>query len=83
MNSLKIFCLSLNPDHLHSIQKLSYIPVGLGKHTLEMNGCKIKKEIILQIKTKLWRVHFSLLVMEKLFKKSIKTGLVFANIENF
>ena len=24
MNSLKIFCLSLNPDHLHSIQKLSY-----------------------------------------------------------
>jgi len=31
MNNLKIFCLSLNPDHLDLIKKLNYIPVGLGK----------------------------------------------------
>ena len=31
MNNLKIFCLSLNPNHLHLIKKLNYIPVGLGE----------------------------------------------------
>ena len=31
MSNLKIFCLSLNPDHLHLIKKLNYTPVGLGE----------------------------------------------------
>jgi len=31
MNNLKIFCLSLNPDHLDLIKKLNYTPVGLGE----------------------------------------------------
>ena len=31
MNNLKIFCLSLNPNHLDLIKKLNYIPVGLGE----------------------------------------------------
>tara|TARA_E500000331_G_scaffold352553_1_gene401413 strand:- start:256 stop:1074 length:819 start_codon:yes stop_codon:yes gene_type:complete len=31
MNNLKMFCLSLNPDHLNLIKKLNYTPVGLGE----------------------------------------------------
>tara|TARA_B110000881_G_C18413891_1_gene432401 strand:- start:390 stop:839 length:450 start_codon:yes stop_codon:yes gene_type:complete len=30
MKNLKIFCLSLNPSHKNVINKLGYIPVGLG-----------------------------------------------------
>jgi len=30
MKNLKIFCLSLNPDHKNIIDKLGYVPVGLG-----------------------------------------------------
>jgi hypothetical protein len=32
MNNLKIYCISLDPSHLKSIQKLGYVPVGLGKN---------------------------------------------------
>ena len=28
---MKIFCISLNPDHLDLIKELNYLPVGLGK----------------------------------------------------
>jgi len=31
MNNLKMFCLSLNPNHLQLIKKLNYTPVGLGE----------------------------------------------------
>ena len=31
MNNLKMFCLTLNPDHLRLIKKLNYTPVGLGE----------------------------------------------------
>jgi len=31
MNSLKIYCISLNPNHLDMIKKLGYTPVGLGE----------------------------------------------------
>ncbi len=33
MKNLKMFCLSLEPSHLKFIQKLNYIPVGLGTKT--------------------------------------------------
>jgi len=32
MNNLKIYCISLDPSHLKSIQELGYVPVGLGKN---------------------------------------------------
>ena len=31
MNNLKMYCISLEPNHLNFIQSLGYIPVGLGK----------------------------------------------------
>ena len=31
MNNLKMFCLTLNPNHYNFIRDLSYIPVGLGE----------------------------------------------------
>ena len=30
MKNLKIFCITLNPDHLKLIKKIGYVPVGLG-----------------------------------------------------
>ena len=30
MNNLKMYCLSLNPNHLDLIEKIGYVPVGLG-----------------------------------------------------
>lgn len=29
---MKMFCLSLHPEHLNNLKKLNYIPVGLGKN---------------------------------------------------
>ena len=33
MNNISMFCLTMNPDHLDHINKLSFIPVGLGDKT--------------------------------------------------
>ena len=46
-NDLKIFCLSMNPNHLNLIKSLNYIPVGLGveKFTNEWMQDKTLKNI--------------------------------------
>ena len=31
MNSIKMFCITLEPNHLQFIKELSYKPVGLGE----------------------------------------------------
>ena len=31
MSSLKMFCLTVNPDHLKIIKELNYLPAGLGE----------------------------------------------------
>ena len=31
MNNLKMFCITLEPNHYEFIKKLGYIPVGLGE----------------------------------------------------
>ena len=33
MKNLTMYCLSLNPNHLDTIKKFNYVPVGLGKET--------------------------------------------------
>ncbi len=33
MKNLKMYCISLNPNHLEKIKKIGYIPVGLGKNS--------------------------------------------------
>ena len=35
MNSLKIYCISLNPTHKNLIKKLGYVPVGLGEENFD------------------------------------------------
>ena len=35
--NLKMFCVSLNPEHLRIIKNLNYIPVGLGKASFDSN----------------------------------------------
>ena len=35
--NLKMFCISLNPEHLNLINNLNYIPVGLGKANFNFN----------------------------------------------
>jgi len=35
--NLKMFCISLNPEHLKIIKNLNYIPVGLGKASFDSN----------------------------------------------
>ncbi len=37
MNNLKMFCLTLDPDHFKLIKKLGYLPVGLGEKTFDNN----------------------------------------------
>ena len=45
--NLKMFCISLNPDHLKIIKNLNYIPVGLGEASFDANWLSDKgvKEI--------------------------------------
>ena len=43
MKNISIFCLTLNPEHEEIIQKLSFIPVGLGNKTFSRN-CLTDKE---------------------------------------
>ena len=31
MNNMKMFCISLNANHLNFIKEIGYIPTGLGK----------------------------------------------------
>ena len=31
-NNLKMFCLTMEPNHLNFIKDLNYIPVGLGEN---------------------------------------------------
>ena len=38
MKNLKMFCISLEPNHLNFIKNLGYVPVGLGKKIFLMNG---------------------------------------------
>jgi len=33
MNNLKMYCLTMNANHLNFIKGLDYIPVGLGEDT--------------------------------------------------
>ena len=37
MKNLKMFCLSLEPNHYEFIKKLEYIPVGLGQKNFNNN----------------------------------------------
>ena len=37
MKNLKMFCLSLEPEHYEFIKKLEYIPVGLGERNFNIN----------------------------------------------
>jgi len=46
MKNLKMYCISLNPDHLDLIKKLNYIPVGLGDKNSLKAGIEIKQIII-------------------------------------
>ena len=50
-NNLKMFCLTLEPNHLSVIEQMSYIPVGLGEKNFPQNcfsdksGNNISKKI--------------------------------------
>ena len=37
MKKMKMFCLSLEPNHYQFIKDLNYIPVGLGDKTFDNN----------------------------------------------
>ena len=37
MNNLKMFCITLDPNHIDYIQKLNYTPVGLGDKPFPKN----------------------------------------------
>ena len=51
MKNISIFCLTLDPDHEKTIEKLSYIPVGLGSKNFQKNVLLIKQVKISLIKT--------------------------------
>ena len=36
-NNLKMFCLTLEPNHLSIIEQMNYIPVGLGEKNFPQN----------------------------------------------
>jgi hypothetical protein len=42
MNNLKIYCISVNPKHKNLIEKLNYIPVGLGNKDFGQNWLQDK-----------------------------------------
>ena len=47
MTNLKMFCLTLESNHLNKIKKLEYIPVGLGQQDFssEWHTDKVGKSI--------------------------------------
>ena len=45
MKNISFFCLTLDPRHEKIIQKLSYIPVGLGEKTFSNDCFTDKKDI--------------------------------------
>jgi len=52
MNNLKIFCLTLNPRHKDIIDKLGYIPVGLGENSFQGEWLEDKNEKNIATKNK-------------------------------
>ncbi len=52
MKSLQMFCLSLNPEHKNKIDKLGYIPVGLGDAFFSKEWLNDKTENNIAIKNK-------------------------------
>ena len=68
MKNISIFCLTLNPKHEKLIRNLNYLPVGLGDKKFSENCFSDKKGLsISKKKLFLWRVHISLLDLEKLY----------------
>ncbi len=51
MKNLKMFCLSLEPEHYEFIKKLEYIPVGLGGGILIKIGLPINRDQVSRKKT--------------------------------
>ena len=45
MNNLKMFCLSLEPNHCEFIKSLGYMPVGLGEKDFDQNWITDKSGI--------------------------------------
>jgi hypothetical protein len=54
MKSLKIFCLSLNPSHKSIIDKLGYVPVGLGDESFSQGWLNDKTDINISPKNKFY-----------------------------
>ena len=52
MSNLKMYCISLNPNHLSSIKKLEYVPVGLGEAFFPQSWLNDKTEQNINLKNK-------------------------------
>ena len=52
MKNLQIFCLSLNPEHKNLIEKLNYIPVGLGESSFSKGWLSDKTQENISAKNK-------------------------------
>ena len=66
MKNLNMFCVTMSPKHGNFIQKLGYVPVGLGDKDYSDNFLTDRKGInIAKKKSILWRIYISLLAMEK------------------
>ena len=58
-NNLKMFCLTLEPNHQSFIKEMGYVPVGLGKKFFQKIVLVIKKGTIFHKKISITEnIHF-------------------------
>ena len=62
---MKMFCITINNSHFDKIKELGYIPVGLGKNISNSGFLRDNTQNNISEKNPLWRIYFSLLVVEK------------------
>ena len=69
MDTLKIYCMSLNNVHLNTIKSLGYTPVGLNKGTFSNEWLRDNTGENISHKNSYYGgVYFLLLVLEKFIK---------------
>ena len=84
MNNLKMFCLTMEPNHLKIIKEFNYLPVGLGKKDFSADWIVDNKGDNISQKMRITEsIHFIIGYGEIIQIKLKIAGLVFVNTENF
>ena len=76
MNNLRMFCLTMNANHLNFIKEINYIPVGLGTDNFSKEYLFSSEERVSIIKNSLFKdLKFSTLRLKVLPFNTLTTSL--------